>query len=290
MPFGRVSGVEMLASLVFGSVPNREQIVKTTGVNAEWLDWIAENLDRGCSVPSMVERMIPDGISYEAANQACYQVGELLRCGKWVWDRKAVDWSRVRPNFVMVGNHRFPVLFRLDRPEAFVLGDFLTVEECLRLRSLDGSSGPGVSGYTRYAGQYAVGSAPVADIENRIAQVIGLPVHNGEGVQVLRYPVGGEFKPHYDTFNGNDPNDSQILNGGQRVWTVIMYLNVPESGGETVFPRAGGAAVVPKMGAALFFRSSTNGVPDENSQHAGAPVYEGEKWVATKWVRERRHV
>ena len=74
-------------------------------------------------------------------------------------------------------------------------------------------------------------------IEARIAALIGWPVDNGEGIQVLRYRPGAEYKPHYDYFDPAQPGTPRILErGGQRVATAVIYLNDPEIGGGTTFP------------------------------------------------------
>ena len=44
--------------------------------------------------------------------------------------------------------------------------------------------------------------------------------------------------------------------------------------------------MLPKRGSAVFF-SYSQAHPDSLSLHGGAPVLAGEKWVATKWLRER---
>ena len=42
-------------------------------------------------------------------------------------------------------------------------------------------------------------------IEARIAALLHWPVENGEGLQVLRYRPGAEYKPHYDYFDPAQP-------------------------------------------------------------------------------------
>ena len=74
--------------------------------------------------------------------------------------------------------------------------------------------------------------------------------------------------------------------GGQRVATVVMYLNEPDGGGATVFPDAG-FECLPVRGNAVFFNYG-RAHPSSRSLHAGAPVLSGEKWIATKWLRESR--
>jgi len=125
-------------------------------------------------------------------------------------------------------------------------------------------------------------------IEQRIASVTGLPMENGENLHVLHYSVGGEYQPHYDYFNPSTPGGAECLSrGGQRVASFIMYLNTPEAGGATIFPRAH-IQVTPVRGdAILFYNCTPNGMVDPESFHGGAPVIAGEKWIMTKWIRER---
>jgi prolyl 4-hydroxylase len=66
---------------------------------------------------------------------------------------------------------------------------------------------------------------------------------------------------------------------------VVMYLNEPTRGGGTTFPDIG-LEVAPVRGNAVFF-SYNRPHPGTLTLHGGAPVLEGEKWVATKWLRER---
>ncbi|MFY7983000.1 MAG: 2OG-Fe(II) oxygenase, partial [Burkholderiaceae bacterium] len=75
-----------------------------------------------------------------------------------------------------------------------------------------------------------------------------------------------------------------IQRGGQRVATLVMYLNTPTRGGGTTFPDVG-LEVAPIKGNAVFF-SYDRPHPLTKTLHAGAPVEDGEKWVATKWLRE----
>ena len=64
-----------------------------------------------------------------------------------------------------------------------------------------------------------------------------------------------------------------------------MYLSEPEKGGGTVFPDVH-LEVAPKRGNAVFF-SYERPHPSTKTLHGGAPVLAGEKWIATKWLRER---
>jgi prolyl 4-hydroxylase len=122
------------------------------------------------------------------------------------------------------------------------------------------------------------------------AQVMHWPLENGEGIQILHYTIGGEYTAHFDYFPPDDPGSQlHIAKGGQRVSKLIIYLNEVEAGGETVFP-AVNLAVVPNKGAAVYFEyCNSKGQIDPLTLHGGLPVIVGEKWIATKWMRQRRY-
>ena len=64
-----------------------------------------------------------------------------------------------------------------------------------------------------------------------------------------------------------------------------LYLNTPEKGGGTTFPDVH-LEVAPQRGNAVFF-SYERPHPSTRTLHGGAPVIAGDKWIATKWLRER---
>jgi prolyl 4-hydroxylase len=117
-----------------------------------------------------------------------------------------------------------------------------------------------------------------------------IPQSHGELFQVLNYQEGGCFKPHFDCFAALGEKGKHFLeNGGDRVATMIIYLNTPKEGGETEFPNAN-IKISPKEGkAVLFYNLDKEGNLDPLSRHAGAPVISGEKWIATLWIREREY-
>ena len=128
----------------------------------------------------------------------------------------------------------------------------------------------------------------LADIETRIAKLTQWPVEHGEGCQILHYKEGAEYKPHFDYFDPAIPgNTSHLEFGGQRVATLIIYLNTVEAGGETIFPRLG-LKVSPIQGHALYFYNVTRANElNPLSLHGGLPVLAGEKWICTKWLRAK---
>lgn len=128
----------------------------------------------------------------------------------------------------------------------------------------------------------------ISQIEKRISLLTSIPEENGEGLQVLCYGPGQEYQPHHDYFDPRSPGESAFLNqGGQRIATFLIYLNSPEEGGETTFPLAQLKIRPQKGNAILFYNCTPDQLEDPLTLHAGAPVIKGEKWIATKWFRQR---
>jgi prolyl 4-hydroxylase len=120
----------------------------------------------------------------------------------------------------------------------------------------------------------------VQALNRRIAAASGTGFDQGEPLQVLRYRPGGEYRPHFDAIPGFD---------NQRAATMLVWLNDGFEGGETEFPQAG-LTLKGCVGDAILFRNvGGDGRPDPASAHAGLPVKAGEKWLASRWIRERTY-
>nr|AFK48032.1 unknown [Lotus japonicus] len=135
-------------------------------------------------------------------------------------------------------------------------------------------------------------------IEKRISVYSQVPIENGELMQVLRYEKNQYYKPHHDYF----ADTFNLKRGGQRIATMLMYLSDNVEGGETYFPNIGsgqcscggktveGLSVKPTKGnAVLFWSMGLDGQSDPLSVHGGCEVLAGEKWSATKWMRQKAH-
>lgn len=128
----------------------------------------------------------------------------------------------------------------------------------------------------------------IRSIDERIAEFLGLEPAQGETIQGQVYAVGQQFKPHPDFFHVDLPSWTEVeRTGGQRTWTAMVYLNEPDSGGETHFPHLG-ITVAPKRGLLLTWNNmARDGAPNPWTFHEGCPVTAGEKIIITKWFRER---
>lgn len=127
-------------------------------------------------------------------------------------------------------------------------------------------------------------------LERCISRVSGLPVQNGEFLQILRYRLGEEFRPHVDYFNESGASAYQSLaDGGQRAQTVLAYLNDDYTGGSTCFPKLQ-LDVKGRRGDMLHFHNlGADGLGHRDSLHAGMPVTLGEKWLLSQWIRSESY-
>jgi prolyl 4-hydroxylase len=210
----------------------------------------------------------------------------------------ALDW----PTVLSLPDREVQVLVSIDHPRVVLFGGLLAGDECDELveraqqritasEVVDLETGlPRLdAGRTSSGMSYQRGETPLVQrIEQRIAALLRWPTEHGEGLQVLRYLPGEQYRPHYDYMDPAHPGAAPFLaRGGQRVASLVIYLNTPSSGGATVFPDAH-LKVAAHKGNAVFF-SYDRAHASTRTLHGGQPVLSGEKWIATKWLRERRH-
>jgi prolyl 4-hydroxylase len=128
----------------------------------------------------------------------------------------------------------------------------------------------------------------VGAVEEKIAELLGLPLSASEPLQGQRYAPGQEFKPHTDTFEpGGYDFYLHTADTGQRTWTAMIYLNEPEEGGATRFKLIG-KTIQPEAGKLLAWNNLLpDGKPNPATLHQGMKVRRGTKYILTKWFRER---
>lgn len=273
-------------------------------VTGELRRWIVAQAEAGCRPEDVLAAMRASGWDEQVALSALEQT---LR------ERAAeLDAARLAPaaalpepelagapTLLHAAGREVRVLATMRHPRVVVFGGLLSDEECdglmalaaprlLRSETVDNSTGGSEVNAARTSEGmfFERGEAPlIAAVEQRIAELLRWPVDHGEGLQILRYRPGAEYRPHHDYFDPQHPGTARILQrGGQRLATLVIYLNTPAGGGATSFPDAG-LEVAPVRGNAVFF-SYDRAHPETRTLHGGAPVTAGEKWVATKWLRE----
>ena len=280
-------------------------------VTPELRQWIIEQAQAGCQPDAVLAAMRSSGWDEEVALDALNHTLQDFLGGQAGSQAVAqalpqpvpvpepeLDGS---PSTLWAHDRAVSVLLTMRHPRVVVFGGLLSDAECDELvaaaaprmaRSetvVNATGGNEVNAARTSDGMFfGRGELPICQrIEARIAALVRWPVVNGEGLQVLHYRPGAEYKPHHDYFDPAQPGMAAVLRrGGQRVGTLVMYLNTPERGGATVFPDVQ-LDVAPVKGNAVFF-SYDRPHAVTRTLHGGAPVLAGEKWVATKWLRERR--
>ncbi|UUZ71610.1 2OG-Fe(II) oxygenase [Polaromonas sp. P1(28)-8] len=276
----------------------KQQLASAQPVSRELRAWLHAQSAQGYSRAALFQAMLDAG----------WQHATACRALRLTPQEQAAFTALAQPAegasmSMDAGDRWVDVLQRLQLPDLVVFGNLLSDSECEALmeaarprlaRSLTVNIKTGGEERNRDRTSqgmfFARGENPLVQrVEARIARLVGWPVDRGEGLQVLRYRQGAQYKPHYDYFDPAEPGTPAILQrGGQRVATLIMYLNEPEQGGATVFPDIG-LQVTPRRGTAVFF-SYPAANPASLTRHGGEPVKAGEKWIATKWLREREFV
>ncbi|GFQ04570.1 probable prolyl 4-hydroxylase 9, partial [Phtheirospermum japonicum] len=200
-------------------------------------------------------------------------------------------------------------------PRALYFPNFATSEQCesvikmakvrlkpssLALRA--GETAENTKGIRTSSGMFISASEDktglLAQIDAKIAKATMIPRTHGESYNVLRYEIGQRYQSHYDAFNPAEYGPQK----SQRVASFLLYLSDVEEGGETMFPfengqnmdgsydfrKCIGLKVKPHKGDGLLFYSLfPNGTIDPTSLHGSCPVIKGQKWVATKWIRDQ---
>jgi prolyl 4-hydroxylase len=287
----------------------------TVALSTGLRNWITDNLQRGNSPTAMIETLVSQKFepriarglvdAFVSARAAGAPSPEHTVKLELAAPEYQYETPRIAPgNVIRAADAEVRVLQRLERPVIVLLEGVLSDAECSDLielarprlrRSTVVDPGTGtntVADYRNSEGMFfRLGeTALIARLEQRISALMNCPVENGEGLQLLRYGAGGDtFAPHFDfLIPSNATSSDSIARSGQRLSTLIVYLNDVPQGGETVFP-AVGLSITPRRGNAVYFEYTNSHMQvDQKSLHAGAPVARGEKWVVTKWMRARR--
>lgn len=276
-------------------------------LHPEWQDWLTSALVRGTDDDSLLAQMREGGFDAAYARVAISVVrsmAERVRLQDPSLLRDYVpDVIRLPAagTVIRAADRDVRLAMVLSNPNVALLDNLLSEQECDKLIRLaqgrlrrsevvDPNSGVlEISGVRRSEGaHFGYGeNAIVARIEARVAALTGLPIAHGEPLQLLHYPPGGEYVPHHDYFDPAFEGVAPLLaQGGQRVATMVMYLREPEEGGDTYFPELE-MSVRPRKGSAVYFEYwNLRGELDGRCLHAGMPVIRGDKWIATKWLRQ----
>jgi prolyl 4-hydroxylase len=279
--------------------------MSSQSITGELRRWVLAQAEAGCRPEDIVAAMVKSGWQEDVAMEALEQTLRE-RLDAVAAERASIPAGVPVPQpaldgraYAEAGDRTVQILTTMRSPAVVVFGGLLSAAECeglvdlarprlARSETVDNATGGSEVNAARTSDGmfFERGETALIDrIEKRIAALVRWPLDHGEGLQVLRYGPGAEYRPHHDYFDPAHPGTATILKrGGQRVGTLVMYLNTPAAGGATIFPDVG-LAVAPIQGNAVFFAYDRPHTVTR-TLHGGAPVVEGEKWVATKWLRE----
>lgn len=291
-------------------------------IDVPWVEWVATNKIRGSSAASILLAMANGGIDENEALRLISSIeklplyallkqaeeeklklqGELKKFQQPVFtNTEPLPYLSQEQFFGNINGHNICINFKMSSPNICVVNNFISESEQKFLLDIantkltsstvvDNETGASIAHphRTSFGMSFQRGENNVlATIEERISKFVQWPVENGEGVQILKYDVGQEYKPHYDYFDPSQPGSVACTkNGGQRIATLIMYLSTPEEGGFTEFSNLN-LRFPALAGSAIFF--SYPDATKTDTLHGGTPVLKGAKYIATKWLREKRH-
>ena len=176
-------------------------------------------------------------------------------------------------------------------PPVYVIDDFLSPNECKYIiqmsekkveKSLvvDPLSGAGVPHPSRTSFSFYHGY-DIKWLISRVYRLTNIPQENQEPTQVARYLKGQFYQSHLDALD-------KIGKEGQRVGTVLLYLNDVKNGGATFFNELN-LRVHPKQGMALiFFPAKMDGTIESKALHTAETV-DDLKWVSQVWLRNKKY-
>lgn len=207
------------------------------------------------------------------------------------YEQLSVDLGEVKPK----------VLIHISDPEVIVFSDVFSSIECDTLVSLiqprlarsyvfENATGASIEdpGRSSKGAHFPRGENQLVDLlDLRLATLCKWPLERTEHVQFLQYEKDEKYIPHYDFFHPDQVGSNETIKiAGNRVATIIVYLQEPEKGGSTFFPDLN-LRVNPVKGSAVFF-SYERPNADTKTLHSGEPVIKGTKSIVTKWFREKK--
>jgi len=279
---------------------------ETSALHEKLLAWAEERLICGWSKDDLIHGMQKVGHPHEYVENFITALfaqrdAQISRSSQRSLASNNFDTDKMQfPNSVRLADREVSILMALANPRIILMGGLLSDEECISLIEMARPELKRAKVVDEKTGKHRIDplrasaskncsyqeTPTIAAIETRIATLFGHPMNHQEPMQVMHYPVGGLYKPHNDYFDPALPGSPAILKrGGQRIATVVMYLNDVEEGGGTIFPELG-LESRPKRGNAVYFESVDKfGQIDPRLLHTGAPVIRGEKWISVKWIR-----
>lgn len=127
----------------------------------------------------------------------------------------------------------------------------------------------------------------VRKLRDQIAEYMGVEVNQLEGLQGQLYEKGGYFTEHQDAFDAQNIKRFGLASGN-RIKTLMVYLNFDLEGGSTYFPIVDRAYMPLKGYAVMWDNLREDGSIEKAAKHEGQEVKFGKKYIITAWARENK--
>lgn len=283
-------------------------------MNEDWRGWTKLNLERGCA-PEEVNNILTDngfspydiqaamgdkypGVKKKFSQNLSSRLNKNKKKGKFNHPQnlRAADYKKLTK--VKALSHSKAIVLDDDRIQLLSIPDFLSESECAiltehidsKLRPSTITAGADHSLFrTSSTCDLGLLEHPlIKDVDLKIAKTLGMQLGWSETIQGQKYDVSQEFKAHTDYFEPNSKEfETYAAKMGQRTWTFMVYLNSTPKGGETHFTEID-EVFTPQRGTAVIWNNLfADGKPNRATMHHGCPVHEGEKYIITKWFRDK---
>ena len=270
-------------------------------LSGEWKDWLNENIFKNQNKDGLFKVLLMHGFSFDAIKtQMNYEPSVPL--DKLIDPLKIMDGNETnniesaqvkltKKNPLLTSN---AVKLKTDKLEIFYIDNFLDSDESKHLIKAIRSklrpselSSPDTDKFFRTSKTCdlaALDDNIIQGIDNKICNLLQIEKDLSEPIQGQFYDVGQEFKPHTDFF---EDHELEINGGalGQRSYTVMIYLNSTEAGGETTFPLIDKEFSPSQGKAVIWYNLNPDLSPNAFSMHHAKQVRKGYKAIITKWFR-----
>ena len=279
---------------------NFEPVLKQT-LSSEWRDWLEQNISKNQDKDGLFKILLMHGFSFDAIKaQMRYEpsipLDELTDPLKMnnnslrsVRESNQTTIYQKKPLFIPSA-----VKLNTNKLEIFYIDKFLDSTECRYLTKTIRSklrpselSSPDTDKFFRTSQTCDLAKLNdnnIQIIDDRICNLLQIDKNLSEPIQGQYYEVGQEFKPHTDFFETHELE----TNGGalgQRSYTVMIYLNSTEEGGETSFPLINEEFSPSEGKAVIWCNLNADLSPNSFSMHHAKQVRKGYKAIITKWFR-----
>lgn len=132
----------------------------------------------------------------------------------------------------------------------------------------------------------------IKNIIQRVCDMHNYPIERAEDLQVVKYDPNGYYNEHHDSCCDENKKCKEFIErGGNRVVTMVIYLNDDFEGGATRFINLDKDIKPDKYSGILFYPMNKSGKKcHRKALHAGLPVTSGNKYIANVWIREHEFI